>query len=132
MTAPPRNLWRSAGAVLAGMIAIVVLSLATDEVLHVLEVYPPWGEPMHKPALNLLALSCRYIYDVAGAWVAAALAPRNPARHLWVFACIGFALGTAGAIAAIPLDLGPAWYPIALAASALPCTWLGWVLYQKT
>ena len=38
---------------------------------------------------------------------------------------IGFVIGTAGAIATIPLHLGPAWYPIAIAATALPCAWLG-------
>ena len=33
--------WRSTGAVLAGFVAIVALSLGTDQVLHVLKVYPP-------------------------------------------------------------------------------------------
>ena len=40
------SFWRSTGAVAAGFAAIVVLSLGTDQVLHVLRVYPPWGEPM--------------------------------------------------------------------------------------
>jgi len=38
----------------------------------------------------------------------------------------------AGAIAAIPLKLGPIWYPIALALTALPCAWLGGILYRVT
>jgi len=37
---------RSVGAVLAGFVVVAGLSLATDQVLHVLRVYPPWGEPM--------------------------------------------------------------------------------------
>ena len=41
---------------------------------------------------------------------------------------IGFVLGTTGAIATIPMHLGPAWYPIAIAATALPCAWLGGML----
>jgi len=36
--------WRSIGAVAAGFVAVFVLSLGTDQVLHVLKVYPPWGE----------------------------------------------------------------------------------------
>jgi hypothetical protein len=42
-----RNLWRSTGAIVLGIVAIVLLSLGTDEVLHILQVYPPWGQPMH-------------------------------------------------------------------------------------
>ena len=34
----------------------MTLSLGTDQALHVLRVYPPWGQPMHPPWLNLLAL----------------------------------------------------------------------------
>src|SRR6267142_2582692 len=102
MTALPRNLWRSTGAVLAGVFAVVALSLGTDEVLHMTQVYPPWDRPMHEPGLNLLALSYRCVYNVIGAYITARIAPRNPSRHLWVFALIGLALGTAGAIATIP------------------------------
>src|SRR5882672_667509 len=54
---PPRNLLRSTGAVLAGMVAVIALSLGPDQLLHVLEVYPPWGQAMHEPGLNILALS---------------------------------------------------------------------------
>jgi hypothetical protein len=127
---PPRNLWRSTGAVLAGVLAVIVLSLVTDELFHMAQVYPPWDQAMHDPRLNLLALSYRCVYNVVGAYITARLAPRNPPRHLWVFALIGFALGTAGAIATIPMNIGPAWYPILLAVSAFPCTWLGWVIYR--
>jgi hypothetical protein len=42
-----------------GFVAVVVLSLGTDEALHLLKVYPPWGQPMFEPRLNLLALSYR-------------------------------------------------------------------------
>ena len=39
---------------------------------------------------------------------------------------IGLAAGTAGSIVAITqADLGPSWYPIALAVTAYPCRWFG-------
>jgi hypothetical protein len=38
-----------------GFVAVVVLSLATDEVLHLLKVYPPWNQPMYDAGLCLLA-----------------------------------------------------------------------------
>lgn len=125
----PRRLWRSTGAVLAGFLTVVALSLVTDQLLHVLQVYPPWGQPMHEPGLNVLALTYRMIYTVLGGYVTARLAPRAPMRHVWVLAFIGLLLGTLGAIATIPMNFGPAWYPIALAVTAVPCTWLGGALH---
>ncbi len=113
-----------------GVIAVVVLSLGTDQVLHVLDIYPPWGQPTHETHLNSLALLYRCVYGVAGGYVTARFAPRSPVAHALAGGAIGFALSVVGAIAAIRMDLGPAWYPIALAFTALPCAWLGGVLYE--
>jgi hypothetical protein len=126
----PRGLLRSTVAVVVGFISVAVLSLATDQVLHVLEVYPPWGEPMYDPGLNLLALSYRIFYAVVGGYITASLAPHSRMRHVFVLGILGFLAGTAGAIAAIRMaNLGPNWYPIALALTAFPCVWLGGLLY---
>ena len=122
---------RSAWAVIAGFVAVAGLSLATDQLLHLLGVYPPWGEPMRKPALNALALGYRSAYTVAGMYLTASLAPRFPIRHALIGGMIGTAVAAAGAVVAIPLDLGPAWYPIALAVSALPLAWLGGALRHR-
>ena len=130
-TTAPRRLPRSILAVLAGFLTVVVLSLGTDEIFHLLQVYPPWDQPMPQPELNLLALSYRLIYTVLGGYVTARLAPHAPMRHVWILAIIGLVMGTAGAIATIPMNLGPAWYPIALAVTAVPCTWLGGFLARR-
>lgn len=122
----PRNLWRSAGAVLLGLVFIFVTSLGTDQVLHVLKVYPPWGQPMYDSGLLSLALAYRIVYAVAGCYLTARLAPRRPMRHAMTLGFIGLVLSTLGAIGAIVAgNLGPSWYPIALAITALPCAWLG-------
>lgn len=125
----PRRRWRSAGAVVLGFVAVVALSLGTDQVLHWLEVYPPWGQPMRETGDNLLALAYRCVYAVVGSYIAARLAPDAPMRHALVLGVVGFLLSLAGAMATIPMDLGPAWYPISLAVTALPCAWLGGVLH---
>ena len=127
----PRQLGRSIGAVLAGFFTVVVLSLVTDELLHVVHVYPPWNQPMYEPALNVLALTYRIIYTVIGGYVTARLAPRSPMRHVWVLGFIGLFFGIVGVIVSMPMHLGPSWYPIGIALTALPCTWLGGVLYRK-
>jgi hypothetical protein len=122
---------RSIWAVFAGFLAVVVLSLGTDQLLHLLQVYPPWGQPMFEPRLNALALSYRIVYTVLGYYVTARLAPYAPMKHVWILAFIGLAMGTLGAITTIPMHLGPAWYPIAIAATALPCAWIAGMLYRS-
>jgi hypothetical protein len=120
---------RSTIAVLAGFFTVAGLSLATDQVLHVLQVYPPWGQALYDPALNALALSYRLVYTLLGGFVTSRLAPASPMRQVNVLAIIGLIAGTAGAVAAITAaDLGPNWYPIAIAVTAYPLTWLGGVL----
>lgn len=128
--AQPRRLWRSTGAVLLGLFAVVVLSLVTDQLLHRLEVYPPWGQPMRDTADNLLALAYRIVYGIVGGYIAARSAPRDPMRHALLLGGAGTILSLAGAVAAIQMDLGPAWYPIALVVSALPTAGLGGALYR--
>jgi hypothetical protein len=128
---PPRQLGRSVAAVFIGFLVVVVLSLGTDEVFHLLQVYPPWNQPMPEPGLNLLALSYRLVYDTLGSYLMARLAPYAPMRHVWVGAGIGFVLSSAGAIGAIKMNIGPAWYPIALALSAWPTAWIGGHLYLR-
>jgi hypothetical protein len=130
MSPPPRRRWRSTAAVVAGFGTVAVLSLGTDQVLHMLAVYPPWGEPMYDTGLLLLALGYRIVYGVVGSYVAARLAPRHPMRHALALGVIGLAVSTAGAIATIPMGLGPSWYPIVLAPTALPCAWVGGALYR--
>jgi hypothetical protein len=117
---------RSTAAIAAGFFTVAGLSLATDQVLHILEVYPSWGEPMFEPVLNALALSYRLVFTVLGGFVTARLAPRSPMRHVNFLGVIGLIAGSAGAVGAIvAADLGPNWYPIAIAVTAYPLTWLG-------
>jgi hypothetical protein len=124
-------MWRSVLAVFVGFFVGAALSLGTDQVLHVLHVYPPWDQPMRDPALNLLALSYRCVYNVVGFYIIATLAPRNPMRHLWIGAAIGFVLSSGGVVAAMKVDLGPLWYPILLAFATFPCAWVAGTLHQR-
>jgi hypothetical protein len=131
-TRMPSHLLRSAAAIFVGFFSVAVLSLGTDQVLHVLEVYPPWGEPMYDPGLNALALSYRILFTIAGGYITAILAPHSPMRHVAVVGVLGLLTGSAGAIVAIRLaNLGPNWYPIALAVTGFPCVGLGGVLYTR-
>jgi hypothetical protein len=125
------NILKSIGAVLAGFVVVAAVSLATDEVFHLLKVYPPWGEPMPSPGANALALAYRMVYSVLGGYVTARIAPRNPVKHAVILGSIGLVISILGVIVTLLMHLGPAWYPIGLAVTALPCSWLGGILYSK-
>ena len=119
-----RRLGRSIWAMFAGFLVGAVLSLGTDEIMHLLKIYPPWGERMSDP-LFALATAYRITYNILGAYVVARLAPHRPMWHAMVLGPIGFVLSVAGAVATWNRDLGPHWYSITIAAIALPCSWLG-------
>jgi uncharacterized membrane protein YfcA len=118
---------RSACAVLAALIGVAVVTTATDQLFHELQVFPPWGQPMHEAGDNLLALSYRILFGVLGGYLAARLAPRAPLAHAAALGLVSIVLTAAGtaAVKASMGDVGPDWYPIALAITALPCTLLG-------
>ena len=121
----PRSIGRSIWAVVAGFLTVVILSTVVDQIFHMLDVYPPWGQPMPEASDNALALSYRVLITAFGGWVTARLAPRNPMKHAWILGGIGFIVGVAAAIATIPLHWGPAWYPILIPITGLPATILG-------
>ena len=124
----PRSVWRSIGAVFAGLLTIFVLSLGTDQMFHALGIYPPWGQPMRETGLLVLAFGYRLIYDVFGCYLTARLAPYAPMGHALTLGVIGTVLSVLGAIEM--WDFGPNWYPVLLAASALPSAWLGGFLHR--
>jgi hypothetical protein len=118
----PRRL-RSVGAVAAGLVSIFAVTTAVDAVMHATGVFPPPGAPPMADRLFALAFGYRFVIDVAGCALTARLAPRRPMRHALILGAIGVLLSIAGGIAM--WDASRAWYPIALAVTALPCAWLG-------
>lgn len=127
-----RRLLRSIGAVVAGLLVTVVLSLGTDSLLHATGIYPPWFQPMSTP-LWVLATGYRIVYGVAGGYIAARLAPDRPLRHAMILGVVGLILSIVGAAATWNKGAayGPHWYPLALIAIALPTCWAGAKLAQR-
>lgn len=125
-THAPRRILRSIAAVLAGLIAVFVLSLGTDVLLHATGIYPPWFKPMSAP-LWLLATAYRIVYGILGGYIVARLAPNRPVPHAIVLGVVGLALSIAGAAASWNAgpEFGPRWYPLALVFTAIPCAWAG-------
>src|SRR5215831_6739779 len=116
--------FRSIGAVATGFVAVALVTTLVDIVLHATGVYPPWGQPIGN-GLSLLATAYRVVITIAGGYLTARLAPNRPLAHAAALGIFGIAAATAAAAATWNLQLGPHWYPLALVATALPCTWLG-------
>jgi hypothetical protein len=116
---------RSVLAIAAAFIANAVLSLAVDQALHTLGVYPPWGQRMDDAAY-LLAIAYRTVFGVAAGYLVARLAPSEPVRHAVILGVIGTAMSAIGVVVGITHpELGPVWYPIALLILTYPSIRLG-------
>lgn len=129
---PARRRGRSAIALATGLLLGVILSLGTDQILHVLRIYPPWGQTM-SDGLFLLATAYRVVYTILGSYIAARLAPDRPMWHAMVLGVVGLVVSIAGAVATWNTQppIGPHWYALLIAAISIPCAWIGGVIRER-
>ena len=122
-----KNAFKSLKAVLAGLIAIIILSNGTDTLLETTGVFPPVAVQRQQGFdtvwMVMLALVYRGLYMVVGGYIAAALAPSRPMRHAVALGIVGIVLGILGAVAT--WGMTSAWFSISLVILGLPCVWLG-------
>jgi len=126
LTNQPRHIFRSIGAIVAGLFFIVILSTLADVLMHALGIFPPWFQYM-PDSLFLLATAYRSVFSILGCYITARLAPNRPMLHALIPGAIGVVLSIAGAAGTWNRgrEFGPKWYPIALVILSLPLAWLG-------
>jgi len=124
----PQHIGRSISALIAGFLAGIILSLGTDIGMHAIGVFPALGQPIFDPQLLLLATAYRTVYGVVSSYITARLAPYRPMLHALVGGGIGLVLNIVSVAATWNRGLGPHWYPVALAALAMPIAWVGGML----
>lgn len=123
---------KSIVAVVVGFLAIVVLSIGTDAVMHASGIFPRLGQSM-SDGLFVLATAYRIIFSIIGCYIAARLTLNQPMKHaLWlgIVGVIVSAIGAATTWNGGP-EFGPHWYPLALIVVSLPCAWLGGKLRES-
>ena len=125
------NILKSVGAVLVGLVFIFVTHSGTDFILESLGIFTPPTQRFDTTWMVVAAVIYRAAFSVAGCYLTAWLAPSRPMLHALILGGIGLVLSTVAAIVTMPMDLGPAWYPITLAVISLPCGWLGGKLYER-
>jgi hypothetical protein len=122
----PRRIGRSIGALFAGFLTVVILSIGTDLALRAAGSFPLLGQPM-SDTLFLMALTYRTIYGVVGSYMVARLAPYRPMYHALLSGVVGLVLSIVGVVTTWSKgpEFGPKWYPLALVVTAIPCAWAG-------
>ena len=126
-----KNIWKSIGAGIAGIVVGAVLSIATDKILEASGILPH-GNLYVSTGLIWAVLLYRSIYNALGCYLAAKLAPQNPMKHALVLGLVGTVVSATAAIATKEMNLGPGWYAWTLAALSLPAAYVGGKLYLGT
>jgi hypothetical protein len=124
-----KNVFKSIGAVLAGLIFIGVTHSIIDAILEGAGILPK-GHLNVGPGLILFVVLYRGIFSFAGCYLTAKLAPRNPMKHSLILGGIGTVLSGAGAIVTASMSIAPAWYAWSLVVIALPIAWLAGKAYE--
>jgi hypothetical protein len=122
-----KSILKSIGSILAGFIAVIILSIGTDMILVKAAVFPPQNEAdSYLWWMLLTALIYRCIYTAAGGYITALLAPSKPMIHSLILGFIGIVSAVAGLVINWHKITSPTlWYPVLLVILALPCVWLG-------
>lgn len=114
---------RKVGAIVAGVLAIVVLSVVTDTLLEKMGFYPPLSQGPLKQNLLAIALFYRTVYAFLGGYITAKLAPSNPKKYVMILLVIGTILGILGVVAG--WNLSEHWYPVSLVVTSALAVWFG-------
>lgn len=125
-----KNIFKSIGACVLGIVVTVILSTATDKILEAKEILP-YGNLWVSASLIWFVIFYRTVYNIIGGYIVARFAPNRPMRHALIVGGLGTIVSIIGAIVAKNMNLGPEWYCWVLVALALPSTWIGAKLFLR-
>lgn len=118
------NRWKNTGAVAAGFASVVLLSVGADVVMEKAGFFPAIdGSIPFSTGQLMIAFLYRSAFTVIGGVMTTRLSADDPSRQVKILGILGTLGGLAGVI--FGWNLSDHWYPIALAVTAYPLTWLG-------
>jgi hypothetical protein len=106
-----KNTLKSIWAIFAGFIIVAILSVVTDMIFSLFDIFPI----MTNFSL-FVAFIYRSIYTIVGGYVTASLAPNKPMRHVIILGYIGTFFAIVGVI--VGWKLSAHWYPVLLALTS--------------
>lgn len=115
---------KSIGAILSGLMIVVILSNGTDYGLQFLGIFPDVGQGKFEVWMYIVAVIYRTIYSIMAGYITAAIAPNQPMKKVFILGILGTIAATLGILAAIANEM-TIWYPALLAIFAFPSVWLG-------
>jgi len=110
-------------AVLAGFVAIFILTAGFDTVLEKAGLLTPDHFDSNPGYIIGIAIICRAFFITGGACLTARLAPSRPMLHAMILGCLGVLINISGTV--MMWNTAPHWFPILLNLLPLPCGWLG-------
>ena len=115
---------RSITAVVVGFVFIGVLSFGADAAIKNMmpDAFGPTGRVESTPVL-LLTIGYVLVFAVAGCYLTARLAPRNPMKHALVLGVLGLIFNVVGTV--VMWEAAPAWYHIISLLLVMPAAWVG-------
>ena len=115
---------RSILAIVSGFVAIALLSLSADRLVH--HMWPgAFDAAGRTDSVGMLTFTLAYValFAVLGCYLAARLAPNRPMSHALVLGLLGVVFTGVGTIGA--WATAPAWYHVADVALVMPYAWVG-------
>lgn len=129
-----KDLPKSVGSIVVGMMVIIILSVAMDYILEYIGVYSSFADQLkygfHVWWMVLIAVVYRSAFAIVGSYITASLAPHHPMRHALMLGYIGVIANILGGI--MMMNHSPLWYPIFLTILSVPCAYLGGRLFKGT
>lgn len=117
-------------SIFIGIVVITILSTGTDTIFHATNVFPPPGQPFFDTKLLLLATAYRFIYQVAGCYLASMIAKDRSKASAWTLGTLGAIMWILGTFIFMP-GMGPMWYGILGAVLSIPSALIGERLYRN-
>lgn len=122
-----KQILKSIGAIVAGFALGATLSIGTDFLFDKLRIMSMENFKDNSISIILLVIIYRFIFNMAGCFLTAKLAPKNPMKHCIVIGIIGTVLSILGSFTM--WDKAIPFYNIAIILISLPSAWLGGKLF---